>query len=81
MVIIYGKEDCTFCKQAIALAESYNIAYEYRDVSEWRQTFRKQFPEAKTVPQVMWYDQVIGGYREFVTEIENTIGGYGDGTI
>ena len=81
MVFIYGMENCSYCKYAVALAQSYNIKYEYRDAKEWKETFLEEFPTAKTVPQIVWNDRYIGGYNEFATEVENTIGGYGDGKI
>lgn len=81
MVIIYGMEHCNYCKLAVALAESYNIPYEYRDATDWKETFLETFPDAKTVPQIIWDDRRIGGYTEFATEVENTIGDYGNGQI
>jgi len=81
MVIIYGMENCSYCKYAVALAQSYNMDYEYRDAKEWKETFLEQFPGAKTVPQIVWDGRHIGGYTEFAEEVENTIGGYGDGSF
>jgi glutaredoxin len=81
MIIIYGMEDCKYCKRAVALAISYNLKYEYRDAQEWKEMFLENFPNAKTVPQIIWDDRRIGGYTEFASEVENTIGGYGDGTF
>jgi len=81
MVIIYGTEHCSYCKLAVALAKDYNLSYDYRDAKEWKETFLETFPDAKTVPQIIWNDRRIGGYTEFATEVESTIGGYGDGQI
>lgn len=81
MVIIYGTDNCPYCKYAVAMAQSYNLKYEYRNAHDWRETFQEQFPNARTVPQIVWDDRHIGGYTEFAEEVENTIGGYGDGVI
>ena len=81
MIKIYGTPVCTFCKQAIALAEQYQFKYTYVDAMENPDEFSSKFPNAKTVPQITWNDRHIGGYTEFAREIENTIGGYGDGKI
>ena len=83
MVIIYGKSNCTFCEKAKKLCIDYKLDYEYRNVSqlEYLEEFVEKFPGAKTVPQIIWYDKVIGTYENFATEIENTIGGYGENVI
>ena len=42
--------------------------------------FSEQFPEAKTVPQITWYERHLGGYFEFAKEVEETRN-YGDGQV
>jgi len=81
MIKIYGTPLCGYCKQAISLAEKYNLRYRYIDALDNSEEFSKEFPDASTVPQIMWDDRHIGGYSDFAKEIENTIGGYGDGKI
>jgi glutaredoxin len=44
--------------------------------------FKERFPEAKTVPQILWDNRHVGGYTELVTEIENlNLGNYGQGAF
>ena len=83
MVIIYGKSNCVFCEKAKQLCIDYRLEYEYKNVTqiEYLEEFVEEFPGAKTVPQIIWYDKVIGTYENFATEIENTIGGYGENVI
>lgn len=83
MVIIYGKSNCIYCEKAKKLCTDYKLDYEYRNVAqiEYLEEFVEKFPGAKTVPQIIWYDKVIGTYENFATEIENTIGGYGENVI
>ena len=83
MVIIYGKSNCNYCEKAKKLCIDYKLDYEYRNVAqiEYLEEFVEKFPGAKTVPQIIWYDKVIGTYENFATEIENTIGGYGENVI
>ena len=83
MVIIYGKSNCIYCEKAKKLCIDYKLDYEYRNVAhlEYLEEFVEKFPGAKTVPQIIWYDKVIGTYENFATEIENTIGGYGENVI
>lgn len=83
MVVIYGKSNCIYCEKAKKLCIDYKLDYEYRNVAqiEYLEEFVEKFPGAKTVPQIIWYDKVIGTYENFATEIENTIGGYGENVI
>ena len=83
MIVIYGKPDCQYCTKAKSLVEDRGLAYEYIDISvgDAKQELLTRKPDAKMVPQIWWHNRHIGGYNELVNEIENTIGGYGDGKI
>lgn len=84
MITIYGTQTCKWCKAATALAEAHNLKYEYRSVDLNEQFYielKALKPDMKTVPQIWWDNRYIGGYSDFAQEIENTIGGYGDGKI
>ena len=74
MIKIYAGENCIWCKRAKALAEEYEIPYEYKIVStqEDIQEFKSLFKNAKTVPQIIWNDKYVGGYQDLAAEIENT---------
>lgn len=80
MIKIYGTPTCGWCKKAVYACEQYNLKYEYIsiDTPEKQEQFKKDFPNAKTVPQITWFDNYIGGYEALMTEIENTRN-YGDG--
>jgi len=83
MIKIYGKPACPWCVKAKKLADRHGLKYEYIDI-QYKEGFDElaaKMAEIKTVPQIWWYDNYIGGYEEFATEIENTSGGYGDGKI
>ena len=83
MIVIYGRPNCGWCVRAKILAEDMNLKYDYRDISDdaLRDELKAKKPDCKTVPQIWWNDRYIGGYSEFALEVENTIGGYGDGKI
>lgn len=81
MIKIYGTSGCAYCKKAVEVAEQYTLEYEYIDAIDNAEEFASKFPEAKTVPQITWADRHVGGFSEFALEIENTVGGYGDGKI
>jgi glutaredoxin len=78
MVKIYGKVNCSWCRDAKNLAEHYSLKYEYIDVgyTDGMKELKEILPDAKTVPQIWWHGRHVGGYQEFVREIESTLGGY-----
>jgi len=80
---IYGKANCLWCKEAKVLAERYMMNYEYIDVgyTDGQKELMARLPEAQTVPQIFWHDRHIGGYQEFMREIENTLGGFAEQKI
>lgn len=83
MIKIYGNERCVWCIKAKNMVKNYNIKYEWlnTDESEVIAELKNLLPEAKKIPQIWWYDRYIGGYDELASEIENTVGGYGEGKI
>ena len=79
MIKIYGNSRCPWCDKAKELAERYEMKYQYLNVDEEAniKELKENFPEVKTIPQIFMDDHHIGGYQEFVQEIENTMGNYG----
>jgi glutaredoxin len=82
MIKIYGNSMCKWCLKAKELAEDYSLKYVWVDLDEDKNLneFKLKFPDSKTIPQITWHDNHIGGYEEFVREVENTRS-YGQGTI
>jgi glutaredoxin len=75
MIEIYGTPTCGFCKKAVALAEQYALKYTYKDVTAdetYMAEFKEKFPNQKSVPQIMWNGNWIGGYNQLAEEIQNT---------
>ena len=83
MITIYGRPNCSWCDKAKDLATSYQLKYEYRstDSDAILNELKLRLPNVKTVPQIWWYEKYIGGYEDFVTELQNTMGDYGNGKI
>jgi len=79
MIQIYGNPFCPWCEKAKDLVERYGLKYEYlnTDEPENHKSLKEIMPDAKTIPQIWWGGRHIGGYSELVTEIENTVGNYG----
>lgn len=74
MVKIWGRPSCSFCERAKQLCEQYSLKYEYIliDGPEKLRELQELVPEARTVPQIFWNGNYIGGYTEFALEVENT---------
>lgn len=83
MITIYGHTRCGWCVKAKRLAEQYNLKYVWKDtdISENLNELKTALPSVKTVPQIWWDERYIGGYEMFSSEVENTIGNYGQGNF
>lgn len=85
MIKIYGTKNCAYCHKAKQLCREMKLNFVYTPIDEssfpeYFDEFKELFPEAKTVPQILWDGKHIGGYTELVNEIENlNIGNYGQG--
>jgi glutaredoxin len=67
--------------KAKEMADQYKLDYVEKniDTAQNLNELLLKVPDVKTIPQIFWNDRYIGGYTEFANEIENTIGGYGEG--
>ena len=65
-VVVYTKENCSFCVQAKMLLSSKGINYRELKLNEdfTRETLLNTFPEAKSFPVVVVDGFRIGGYSE-----------------
>ena len=65
-VIIWSKEDCTYCDQSKRLLESRGIDYEERRIgSGWTvEQLLEAVPGARSVPQIAVDGVYIGGYNQ-----------------
>ena len=83
MIEIYGRNNCSYCKKAKELCQEYELTFTYYSIDEnpaYFMEFMKLFPNAKTIPQIVWDGKLIGGYNELTIEIENLgLGNYGQG--
>jgi glutaredoxin len=73
-VIVWSKENCPYCERAKLLLDNYSIAYELRVVGEgWtREQLLEAVPTARSVPQIVINDEVIGGYDALTKYLEET---------
>ncbi len=81
--IVWSKYHCPYCDQAKALLKSKGISFEERKIGDgWtKEELLESIPTARTVPQIIINDNLIGGFTELKKYIESTDGGYGDGRL
>jgi glutaredoxin 3 len=74
MIKIYGNSRCIFCVKAKLLAEQFRLDFEFKDTDndECLNEMKNLKPDAKSIPQIWWNGNYIGGYDDFQREIENT---------
>jgi glutaredoxin len=78
--IVWSKDQCPYCVQAKSLLESRGIEYEERNVSkDWtKEQLLEAVPTARTLPQIIINNNLVGGFTELRRYVEETSGGYGD---
>jgi len=74
MIEIYGKPQCPFCDKAKNLCETRKFKYTYKSLGTdyTREELLEQFPNARTVPQIVINGEKIGGYDQFTKYLEET---------
>ena len=74
MIEIYGKPMCPFCEKAKSLCETRGFNYTYKSLGTdyTREELMEQFPNARTVPQIVIGGKKIGGYDQFTQYIDDT---------
>jgi glutaredoxin 3 len=68
--IIYGKDNCPYCEMALKLCQQKGVKTMYKKLDRDfdRLEMAKEFPNARTFPQIILDGEKIGGY----TELEKT---------
>ena len=74
MIEIYGKPMCPFCEKAKSLCATRGFKYTYKSLGTdyTREELMEQFPNARTVPQIVIGGKKIGGYDQFTQYIDDT---------
>lgn len=73
-VTVYSKDNCPFCVKAKSLLQKSNIEFTEMKVGEdvTREELLAIIPNARSVPQIVINDKIIGGYDDLVEYLENT---------
>jgi glutaredoxin len=73
-VTVYSKPNCPYCVMAKNLLKKSQIPFTEKvvGVDATREELLEAAPNARTVPQIIINNQVIGGYNELTQYMENT---------
>ena len=74
--ILWSKYQCPYCDQAKALLKSKGIQFEERKIGDgWtKEDLLEAIPTARTVPQILLDDVLIGGFTELKAKLtESTV--------
>ena len=71
-VIVWSKYHCPYCDQAKALLNSKGIVFEERKIGDGytREDLLELVPTARTLPQIIIDDSVVGGFTELKKYLE-----------
>jgi glutaredoxin len=74
-VILYSKDNCSYCTNAKLLLTSKGISFTEMKLGEdfTRETLLDMFPEAKTFPVVVVDGFNIGGYVQLKEKLDNEL--------
>tara|TARA_B110000438_G_C15318287_1_gene438369 strand:- start:297 stop:536 length:240 start_codon:yes stop_codon:yes gene_type:complete len=67
---IYSKTNCIFCDKAKIKLQKYNPNIKMLEKDFTREDFFKKFPNARTFPQIIINNEIVGGYAELKKWIE-----------
>jgi glutaredoxin len=64
--ILWSRYHCPYCDQARALLELKGVEFEERKIGDgWsREDLIEMAPNSKTVPQIFFDDELIGGFND-----------------
>ena len=73
-VLVLTKDACPFCDKAKALLTRMEIPFTTRKLDEdlTKEELLEMCPGARTMPQIIIGNKVIGGYTELTSYIEST---------
>ena len=75
MIVIYTKDNCSYCTRAKKLLTSHNLEYTEFKLNEDfnREELVSKFPTAKTYPVIQIDEEYIGGYTELEQRLGNNL--------
>lgn len=82
-ITVWSKYDCPFCDKAKALLTMKGIEFEERKIGDGytKEDLLEAVPTARSVPQIIINEQLIGGFTDLEKYLEDTAGGFGEGQL
>ena len=73
-VTVYTKDLCGYCDAAKSLLKKMNVRFEEARIGTdvTREELLEIAPHARTAPQIVINNKIVGGYDDLVDYIENT---------
>jgi len=73
-VTIYTKDLCGYCDAAKSLLRKMNVRFDEAKIGTdiTREELLEIAPNARTAPQIVINNKVVGGYDDLIEYIENT---------
>lgn len=73
--IVWSKYQCPYCDQAKALLNQKGIQFEERKIGDgWtKEDLLEAVPTARTVPQIILNDELIGGFNELKKKLTESV--------
>jgi glutaredoxin 3 len=73
--IVWSKYQCPYCDQAKALLNQKGIQFEERKIGDgWtKEDLLEAIPTARTVPQIIINDELVGGFTELKKKLIESI--------
>ena len=74
MYTVYSKENCPHCVRAITLLETYSLEYNVLKLGEDvdLEEFKRDNPNVRSVPYILFNEEVIGGYDELSRRLSDS---------
>lgn len=76
MVTIFGSNNCLHCLKSKQMCEAMQIEHEYidiyKDIDDYT-LFRRTFPGAEGIPQILWKGEKLNGYNDLISKIDDFI--------
>ena len=73
-VVVYTKDLCGYCDAAKSLLRKMNVRFNEAKIGTdiTREELLEIVPNARTAPQIVINNKIVGGYDDLVDYIENT---------
>ena len=70
---IFSAPGCSYCEAAKRLLRERGIAFDERDISDAAvlAEFRARLPRVRSIPQIFFAEQHVGGYEDLCLKLEN----------